>query len=70
MKPMWRPIHSLLRRRVGIGLVALSSGLLLGSGCSNDFTLALIDAAAIGADALAQGAIDILFEDLFPTPRV
>jgi len=71
MKPMLRNAHSSLRRRVGIALVVLSSGLMLGTGgCSNDFTLALLDAAATGADALAEGFVAILFKDLFPTPRV
>ena len=68
---MLRSVRSFLGRRVGIGLVVVSSGLLLGAGgCSDEFTLAILDAAAIGADALAQGVIAILFEDFFPMPRV
>ena len=71
MKPMLRSVHSSLGRRAGIGLVVVSSGLLLGAGgCSDEFTLALLDAAAIGADALSQGVIAILFEEFFPMPRV
>ena len=66
-----RSVRSFLGKRVGIGLVMVSSGLLLGAGgCSDEFTLAILDAASIGADALSQEVIAILFEDFFPTPRV
>ncbi len=68
---MLQSVRSFLGKRVGIGLMMVSSGLLLGAGgCSDEFTLAFLDAAAIGADALSQGVIAILFEDFFPTPRV
>ena len=63
MKPILRSVHSSLQRRTGFALMMLSSGLMLGaSGCSDEFTLALLDAAAIGTDALAGGVLDILFD--------